>query len=110
MKVRWSRGFLAFLRQFKLMQPQPSNELIRLWLLPEVFAFYWLWFYEMKISYREISQNRWWPDLQVDLRYMNEMLLDGQLRGWWNFQQAGEIVQFQPKFTSLEEWINHGLD
>lgn len=106
---RWCRGFIFFLRQFKLLEPKPGVILRRLWLLPEAFAFYWLWFWYQEESYHQANQNSWWPILQVDQAFKNDLLTEGQLRNWWRLQQAGEIVQFDPKYNSLGEWIDHGL-
>jgi hypothetical protein len=49
------------------------------------------------------------PGKQVDQASKNELFTEGQLRDWWRIQQAGEIVQFQPTYQTLEEWIHHGL-
>lgn len=106
---RWCRGFIFFLRQFNLLEPKPGVALRRLWLLPEVFAFYWLWFWYKDESYHQAYQNPWWALLQVDQISKREFLTEGQSRNWWLLQQAGEIVQFQPKYRSLLEWIDHGL-
>jgi hypothetical protein len=106
---RWCQGFVFFLRQFRILEPRPGSTLHRLWLLPEPFAFYWLWFWYQGESFYQASQNPWWQLLQVDKSAMNDLLSDGQLKKWWLIQRAGDIVQFQPQFRSLKEWIDHGL-
>jgi hypothetical protein len=106
---RWCQGFMVFLRQFGMLDPKPGKRLRRMWLLPEPFAFYWMWFWQQDESYQTADRSTWWPTLQVDQASKNELFTEGQLRDWWRIQQAGEIVQFQPTYQTLEEWIHHGL-
>lgn len=106
---RWCRGFMLLLRQFGLLEPKPGTMLRRLWLLPEPFAYYWMWFWQQEESYHAADQNPWWQMLQVDRVSKSDLLTEGQLRGWWQIQQAGEIIQFNPKYRNLEAWIQHGL-
>ncbi len=109
LRVRWSQGFLALLRHFGLMERHPRTTLRRLWLLPESFAFFWLWFWQQDQSFWDADRSEVWLILQLDERGKNELLTDGQLRGWWHYQRLGEIVQFKPRFSSVEEWIKDGL-
>jgi len=46
---------------------------------------------------------------QMDERNKDELLTEGQLRHWWHYQRSGDLVRFQPRFGSVEEWLNHGL-
>lgn len=109
LRVRWARGFLALLRQFGLMERHPRTHLRRLYLLPEPFAFYWLWFCQKDGSFWDATRNEVWTLLQLDERRKEELLAEGQLRGWWHYQRAGEIVSFVPRFTGVEEWLKNGL-
>jgi len=109
LKRRWARGFLTFLRQFGLMERRPSTKLRRLWLFPEPFGFFWLWFWWQDGSFWTAKENEIWSLLQLDERRREELLSEGQLRGWWTYQRLGDIVQFQPTFTDLKEWLKDGL-
>lgn len=109
LRLRWSRGFLALLRQFGLLERHPRQQLRRLYLLPEAFAFFWLWLYRQEGSFWGAAGNETWTFLQVNGRDKDELLAEGQLRGWWHYQRAGEIVSFAPRFPGLEEWLKNGL-
>lgn len=107
--LRWSRGFLALLRHFGLMERHPSNKIKRLWLLLDSFTFFWLWFWQQGGSFWDAEKNDLWILLQLQKARKSELLAEGQLRGWWTYQRSGEIVQFQPKFKSVEDWLRNGL-
>lgn len=109
-RTRWSRGFVRMMRQFNLVEPHPSTRIKRLWLMPETFSYYFLWFWQSGGSFRSADHSDWWELLQVEGITKADLLSEGQLRGWWQIRQAGEIVQFQPKYEKLEDWIHHGLD
>lgn len=110
LRRRWARGFISFLRQFSILEPHPGTSIRRLWLSCEPFGFFWMWLWESGGSYWAADQSKWWSWLQVDERLKNDLLSEGQLRGWWQIQRAGEIVQFQPKYSDLKGWIEHGLE
>jgi hypothetical protein len=102
LQLRWSHGFLALLRHFGLMERAPSTQLRPLWLLPETFAFFWLWLWRATESFHTAAAHMVWTILQVNERYQDDLLAEGQLRGWWRYQRAGEIVDFSPRQTDLE--------
>ncbi len=110
LKERWSKGFLTLLRRFNLMERSPKKDLRRFWLLLEPFAFFWLWFWERDGSFWSAAEQTLWELLQVNERRIDELLVEGQLRGWWLYQRAGSIVDFQPKFSTLREWLLNALD
>ncbi|MBC7335932.1 MAG: DUF1819 family protein, partial [Clostridia bacterium] len=109
LRLRWARGFLALLRQFGLMERHPRTSLRRLYLLLECFAFFWLWLCQKDGSFWDAERDKIWPLLQADGRQKEELLLQGQLRGWWHYQRAGDIVSFTPRYASVEEWLEGGL-
>jgi len=109
LRRRWARGFLTLLRRFGLMEPYPGNTLRRLFILPEPFAFFWLWFWERGSSFWDAWGQELWRLLQTDERRRDELLAEGQVRGWWIYQRSRDIVHFQPKFDDLKGWIQNGL-
>ncbi|MGY4706948.1 BrxA family protein [Candidatus Bipolaricaulota sp. J31] len=109
LRRRWARAFITFLRHFGLMERHPHNELRRLWLSPETFGFFWLWFWERDGSFWSVKEKELWILLQLDGRRCEELLCEGQLRGWWVYQRSGDMVQFRPIFNNLEEWLQNGL-
>ena len=109
LKERWSRGFLTMLRRFNLMEKSPKKNLKKFWLLPEPFAFFWLWFWEQGGSFWSAAEHPLWELLQVDGQRMGELLVEGQLKDWWSYQRSGSIVDFQPRFQTLREWLENAL-
>ncbi|MBC7234007.1 MAG: DUF1819 family protein [Chloroflexi bacterium] len=109
LQLRWSRGFLALLRHFHLLERYPSTALQRLWLLPEAFAFFWLGLWFTSGSYWSVTQDDLWPLLQTNAEMSERLLNEGHMKGWWSYQRLGGIVQFQPRYNSMEEWLQHGL-
>ena len=109
LRLRWARGFLALLRHFGLMERAPHTRLQPLWLLPEAFAFFWLWFFGQGGSFWDAARHDLWELLQMGENYREELLVEGGVRGWWYYQRLGTIVQFQPRFPSVEEWLRDGL-
>lgn len=109
LRLRWARGFLALLRHFGLMERAPHTRLQPLWLLPEAFAFFWLWFLGQGGSFWDAAQRDLWELLQIGENYREELLIEGEMRGWWYYQRLGTIVQFQPRFPGVEEWLRDGL-
>ena len=109
LRLTWAQGFLALLRQFGLMARHPNTNLRRLYLLPESFAFFWLWLCQGDGSFWDAERDEIWLLLQADQRQKEDLLLRGQLRGWWHYQRAGCIVTFTPVYGSVEEWLQNGL-
>lgn len=105
LRVRWARGFVALLRHFNLMERHPRTGLRHLYLLPETFAFFWLWAWEQNGSFWEADRLDLWTLLQADERVREELLAEGQLRGWWTYQRSGSIVSFHPRFPTLAAWL-----
>jgi len=109
LKRRWAKGFLTLLRRFYLLEKNPKNQLKKMWLLAEPFAFFWLWFWEQGGSFWFAAEHPLWEILQVDKGRMEELLVEGQLKGWWSYQRSGSIVDFQPRFQTLREWLENAL-
>lgn len=109
LQLRLARGFLALLRHFGLLERHPGTALHRLWLLPEAFAFFWLGLWFASGSYWAAAEDDLWLLLQTDPERRGRLLDEGQVRGWWSYQQLASIVQFQPRYSSVEEWLQHGL-
>jgi len=109
LKGRWTKGFLTLLRRFNLLEKHPKNNLKKMWLLPEAFAFFWLWFFEKGESFWSATNQPIWDILQVDEQKKEELLIEGQLKGWWFYQRSGSIVDFQPKILKLKDWLDNAL-
>lgn len=105
LRLRWARGFNALLRHFNLLERAPGIGLRRLYLLLEPFAFFWLWAWEQNGSFWEADRLDLWTLLQADERVREELLAEGELRGWWTYQRSGSIVSFRPRFPTLAMWL-----
>lgn len=105
LKKKWARSFIALLRRFDLMEQHPKSDLKRMWLLPESFAFFLIWFWQKKGSFWMAIDHSIWDLMQTNSRGKEDLLIEGQLRGWWSYQRSGFVVDFQPNFNNLEELI-----
>lgn len=110
LRLRWARGFAALLRHFNLMERAPRTGLKRLYLLPEPFAFFWLWTWERNSSFWETDRLDLWMLLQANEQVREKLLIEGELRGWWVYQRLGTIVYFHPRFPTLSEWLKAQLE
>lgn len=106
LKQRWAVGFLTLLRRFGLMENHPKKNLKKMWLLPEPFAFFLLWFWQKEGSFRAAIDKPIWELVQLDERGKEMLLAEGQLKGWWTYQRFGVIVDFQPSFANLEGLVH----
>lgn len=109
LQVRWSKGFLALLRDFGLMEAAPGNRLVRPVVRVEAWAFFLLWLLHSGVVPLAALENSLW-----DLYLMREsdkeaLLTEAQARGWLYYSRAADIVELQPRHASLEEWIHAGL-
>lgn len=108
-KLRWARGMLALLRSFNLLERAPSTELKTLNLRREAFAFYWQWLRQKRLSIKEAAAQDLWPLFQVSSVSMRELLYEGQGRGWWTYHESGQIAEFNPSYSSVEEWLEYAF-
>jgi sulfur relay (sulfurtransferase) DsrC/TusE family protein len=108
LKGRWTRGFLAFLRDFNIMEKAPSNRLIKPSLRIETFAFFMLGLLDKNLNIKEIFNNEIWHLYFLKNIDIEHFLVEMQARGWIYYSKAGEIIELTPKFN-LEGWLN-GLE
>jgi hypothetical protein len=108
LKGRWTRGFLAFLRDFNIMEKAPSNRLIKPPLRIETFTFFMLGLLDKKLNIKEILKNEIWHLYFLKNAEIENFLVEAQARGWIYYSRAGEIIELRPKYN-LEGWLN-GLE
>lgn len=109
LKQRWTRGFLALLRDFGVMQPTPSNRLLKPIIRTEAFAFFVLGLLDGEISAFEILRHHIWDLYFLRETDIDNLLIDMQAKGWLHYLKASHIVEMKPKYKSLEEWLDAGL-
>jgi|GEM_PF-527200 len=105
LKGRWIRGFLAFLRDFNIMEKAPSNRLIKLSLRIETFTFFMLGLLDKKLNTQEVLKNEIWHLYFLNNSEIEEYLVDVQARGWIYYLRAGEILELRSKHN-LGGWLN----
>jgi predicted transcriptional regulator len=105
LKGRWTRGFLAFLRDFNIMEKAPSDRLTKPSLRIEAFTFFMLGLLDKKLNTREILKNEIWRLYFLKSVEIENFLVEVQARGWIYYSRAGEIIELRPKYN-LEEWLN----
>ena len=109
LRSRWCRGFLALLRYFGLMEPAPSNRLLHPVVRVEAFAFFLLWLLQSGTGPLPALEHPWWDLYLMRDSDKESLLAQAQARGWLYYSRAVDIVELQPRYASLEEWIHAGL-
>jgi hypothetical protein len=105
LKDRWIRGFLAFLRDFNVMEKAPSNKLVKTSLRTETFTFFMLGLLDKKLNTKDVLKNEIWRLYFLKNAEIEHFLVETQDRGWIYYSRAGEIIELKSKF-GLEGWLN----
>jgi hypothetical protein len=108
LKGRWTRGFLAFLRDFNIMEKAPSNRLLKPILRVESFTFFMLGLLEKKLSSSEVFRSEIWNLFFIKASELENFLIDAQAQGWIYYSRAGDIVELKPKYQ-MERWLDECL-
>lgn len=108
LKKRWTRGFLAFLRDFGIMEKAPSNKLLKPLLRAETFTFFMLGLLQRNLIPLEALRNNVWKLYFMKDFDIEQLLIDAQARGWFHFSRAGDIIELKPRY-SLERWLDECL-
>lgn len=109
LKGRWIRGFLAFLRDFGIMERAPSNKLHKPLLRVETFAFFMLGLLQKNFAPIEALRNHIWKLYFLEDFELEQLLIDAQIKGWFYFSRAGDIIEVKPVCKSLERWLDECL-
>jgi len=108
LKKRWTRGFLAFLRDFNIMEKAPSNRLIKPSLRIETFAFFMLGLLDKNLNIDQIFKNEVWHLYFLKKNEVEHFIVEMHARGWVYYSKAGDVMELLPKFN-LERWLD-GLE
>jgi len=109
LKRRWVRGFLAFLRDFGIMERAPSNKLLKPLLRVETFTFFMFGLLQKNLASLEALRNHIWKLYFLEDFELEQLLIDAQARGWFYFSRAGDIIEVKPRYRSLERWLDDCL-
>jgi len=105
-KEKWRRDFCAFLRSSGLMEKHPSILVKKFVIKPEAFAFFLYGLIDKGLLPSEIFESRLWKRYFLTYEEVEEKLSECQVRGWLNFGSMGGILELNPNFDSLEEWLD----
>lgn len=106
---KWATRFLTFLRTFGMLEKYPENKLKKMYVLPETFAFFALWFADNGLPFQKIISYILWRFYLMNGEEVLERTYYGNKKDWWYFEKAGGIITYQPKYN-LEGWLEHGLE
>jgi hypothetical protein len=109
LKQRWASGFLATLRDFGLMEAPPNQKLMIPSVRIEIFVFFTQWMIDSGLSGLRIINHPLWRLLLLSLPKTEQLLIESQRRGWISYSRAGDILEIRSHFSSLRDWLNHGL-
>lgn len=105
LKKRWIRGLISLLRNFNLIEAQPSFKLNKTSLRIETFTFFCLWLLMSGKSGIEVINNNIWNYFFLSKTEIEKLLEESQRNGWISYTQSGDIISIKTEFKTLEEWI-----
>jgi hypothetical protein len=108
LKGRWTRGFLAFLRDFDIMEKAPSNRLLKPILRLESFTFFMLGLLEKKLNFSDVFRSEIWDLFFIKSSELENFLIDAQAKGLIYYSRAGDIIELKPKYQ-MERWLDECL-
>jgi len=106
LRRRWSRGFLSFLRDYGLMEPAPSNLLIKPSIRIEPYAFFLLNLLWRGATVESVLNDDLWQLFMLTEGDQENLLAKAQAAGWLHYLRAGEIVELSSTHDSFEEWLD----
>ena len=108
--MRWTRGFLALLRDFGMMEPAPSNRLSMPLVRVEAFTFFLFGLFQSGFPPVKVMNNSLWDLYFLENPEIERLLVGAQARGWLYYSKAGDVVELKPRYTSIGEWLKSGLE
>jgi len=108
--MRWTRGFLALLRDFGIMERAPSNRLSRPVVRVEAFTFFLLGLLQSGFSTVKVINSPLWDLYFLKSPEIERLLVEAQAGGWIYYSKAGDVVELKPQYTSIGEWFKSGLE
>ncbi len=109
LRQRWAGSFMSLLRAVGIMERLPGNRLQALVMRVEAFTFLLLGLLEGELSPGEALAHTLWDWYLLSEPGKEILLAEAQGRGWFHYARAGDIVELQPRYASLEEWIHASL-
>jgi len=106
---KWQRSFFAFLRSSHIMERAPSVEVRKPIVRLEAFMFILHGMLDSGLSVTECLRSRLWDRYFLDSEGVEDMLGEGQRRGWLQFRRLGSIVELKTSYSSLEGWLDGAL-
>jgi hypothetical protein len=106
----WHRKFFAFLRHSGIMEKAPSFEIKKPVIRVEPFTFFLLGFLQLGLAPVEVVEHPLWDLYFLRQPEVDHLLVEAQSRGWIYYSKAGDIAVLKPRYSSLEEWLENGLE
>lgn len=106
---RWAGSFTSLLRAMGIVERLPGSRLQAPVMRVEAFTFLLLGLLESGLSPGEALAHTLWDWYLLSEPSKEALLAEAQGRGWVYYSRAADIVELQPRYASLEEWIRAGL-
>jgi len=107
---KWQRNFFAFLRASGIMEKKPSLKIRKPVIRIEPLTFFLLGLLQSGLAPVEATEHPSWDLYFLKKPEIERLLVEAQGRGWIYYSRAGDIVVLKPRFPSLEEWLENGLE
>ena len=109
LRQRWAGSFMSLLRAVRIVERLPGNRLQAPVMRVEAFTFLLLGLLESGLSPGEALAHTLWDWYLLPEPGKEALLAESQGRGWVYYSRAADIVELQPRYASVEEWIHAGL-
>jgi len=109
LRQRWAGSFMSLLRAMGIVERLPGSRLQAPVMRVEAFTFLLLGLLESGLSPGEALAHTLWAWYLLTEPDKETLLTESQSRGWVYYSRAADIVELQPRYASLEEWIHAGL-
>ena len=109
LRQRWAGSFTSLLRAMGIVERLPGSRLQAPVMRVEAFTFLLLGLLESGLSPGEALAHTLWDWYLLSEPGKETLLAESQGRGWVYYSRAADIVELQPRYASVEEWIHDGL-
>ena len=109
LRQRWAGSFMSLLRAVGIVEPLPRNRLRAPVMRIEAFTFLLLGLLERGLSPGEALAQTLWDWYLLSEPDKEALLAEAQGRGWLYYARAAHIIELQPRYRSVEEWLHAGL-
>jgi hypothetical protein len=110
LRKRWAGSFMSLMRAMNMVEPLPGNRLQAPLVRVETFFFLLLGLLGREVPPNRALTHTLWDWYLLSDAGKESLLAEAQGRGWLHYARLAEIVELEPRYRSVEEWLHAGLE